>query len=108
MKMDKTTLGEAVEQLNEKCAHPAGFHLALLEMRLFPEELENSETVHDLIKQTYDWRWHEPKKDAYTVTLSAENMRFIGNAIEAYTRVMNEIYIEPYIKEIVEKMNDSQ
>ena len=98
------TFGESVKMLNDGYAHPSGFHLATLDMGLFPEELADSETAHDLIKQTYDWRWNEPDKEEYEVKLSAENMRFIGNAIEAYTKALNEIYIEPHLKEIVHRM----
>lgn len=99
-----STFGETVQMLNEKYAHPSGFHLSLLNTGLFPEELADSDTPHELIKQTYDWRWSEPKEEEYTVRLSAENMRFVGNAIEAYVKTMNELYVEPHLEEIVRKM----
>ena len=99
-----STFGETVQMLNEKYAHPSGFHLSLLDMGLFPEELSGSETPHELLTQTYDWRWDEPEKEEYNVKLSAENMRFVGNAIEAYRKTMNELYVEPHLEEIVRKM----
>ena len=99
-----STFGETVQMLNEKYAHPSGFHLSLLDMGLFPEELSGSETPHELLAQTYDWRWDEPEKEEYNVKLSAENMRFVGNAIEAYRKMMNELYVEPHLEEIVRKM----
>ena len=100
--------GETIELLNDQYAHEEGFHLSTLNMSLFPEELCWSDTAHDLMAQTYDWRWNEPDKDEYTVVLSAENMRYIGNAIEAYQKTMSELYIEPKLRKIATSLMEGK
>lgn len=98
------TFGEAVEMLNEQHAHECGYHLSTLDITLFPKELAHSDTPHNLMKQTYDWRWYEPDKETYSVELSADDMRYIGYALEAYNKTMGELYIEPELKKLAESL----
>ena len=97
-----STVGEAVKMMNDVHLHPAGFHLFYVRDDLI---LENSGNApHHLMRQTYDWRYEEPDKENYTVTLSAGDMKFIGNAIEVYERACFTRHLEPALKRMIEKL----
>lgn len=100
------TIKSIIKQLNDEHCHPAGYHLSMLRMDLMPEDLAGVNTEHDLMQQTYDWRYHPPDKESYMVELSAKDMRYIGNAMEIYSRVMSELHVEPKLKELIRKMGD--
>lgn len=101
MSEKKLTFGEALDRLNQHC-HPAGYHVSMHRTELLP--LEASNTPHDIIKQTYDWRFQEPDKEEYTITLTAENVKYIGRAIEVYTEALCELHIKTHLEDIVKKM----
>ena len=100
------TIKSIIKQLNDEHCHPAGYHLSMLRMDLMPEDLASVNTEHDLMQQTYDWRYHPPEADYYTVNLSADDMRYIGNALEIYSRAMFELHIEPQLEQLIKKMGD--
>lgn len=104
-----STVKEAITMLNEKHCHPAKHHVAMVNMDYLPKDLAYDNTAHDLMKQTYDWRYDFVKsdKDEYTVTLTKENVKYLGNAIEVYNRIMFELYLEPELKSIISKMGDA-
>ena len=98
------TVGEAVRLLNEKHLHPT-HHLFFVSMDLLPEKMMELETIHNVMKQTFDWRFGgKPDKAEYTLTLSADDMRYIGNAMEVYHQALYELYLEPHLEEMCKKM----
>lgn len=98
------TFGEAVRLLNEKHLHPT-HHLFFVSMDLLPEKMMELETSYNVMKQTFDWRFGgTPDKPEYTLTLSADDMRYIGNALEVYHQALYELYIEPQLEEMCKKM----
>ena len=54
------TIKSIIKQLNDEHCHPAGMHLTMVRLDLVPEDLASVETEHDLMQQTYDWRYHKP------------------------------------------------
>ena len=102
------TVGDAIRELNEKHCHEAGYHVCMHYMKLLPEELANTDAPHHLMKQTYDWRYGKPDRESYTVTLTGEDMEYIGNALEVYERAMFELHLKPHIEEICRKMGERQ
>lgn len=43
-------------------------------------------------------------KAEYTLTLSADDVRYIGNAMEVYHRALYELYLKPQLEEMCKKM----
>ena len=107
-----STVKEAIEQLNEKHCHPAGFHVAMHSMDLFPEEMTDNNAMYNLMTQTFDWRYeklgYEQAKVKYTVKLTKDDIKYIGNAMEVYNRVMFEMHIAPAIERMVKKIGEEQ
>lgn len=101
------TVKDAIRQLNDDYCHPAGMHLTMVRLDLTPEDLASVETEHDLMQQTYDWRYRQPERERYYVVLSAKDMQYIGNALEIYGNIMSELHVEPKLKELIEKMGDA-
>ena len=109
-----STVGEAIRMLNEQ-THKSNFHVSMTNMDLIPEGTnEENNTSHDLMQQTYDWRYAGkikgrdlPDKDTvFHVDLTADNMAYIGRALEVYDRLHFEVHIEPALKNIIQKMGD--
>ena len=106
-----STVREAVDALNEKHLHEAGFHLAMLRL----DKLEytdmfggdsDGDAPHDLMAQTYDWRFGgQPDKEEYTVKLTASNMRYIGRALEIYNDALMDVYSERMKEELKAVIN---
>ena len=103
-----STLGEVVKELNERTCHPNNFHVAMINMDLLPEPTsEEDNTMHDLLKQTYDFRFDKPGDDVFHVDLTADNMRYIGRALEVYNEIIFNLHMKPLLKEIITKMGES-
>lgn len=108
-KEDTMTVRQAIDLMNERQCHPLGFHLAIVrEDMLEKADMfggdSDGDTPHDLMAQTYDWRWGgQPKRGEYTVKLTAGNMRYIGRAIEVYERVLQDRYQKEVLDEIYGK-----
>lgn len=106
---DTMTVRQAIDLLNERQCHPMGFHLAMVrEDMLEKTDMfggdSDGDTPHDLMAQTYDWRWGgQSKRGEYTVKLTAGNMRYIGRAIEVYERVLNDRFQKEVFDEIYGK-----
>lgn len=106
---DTMTIRQAIDLLNERQCHPLGLHLALVrEDMLEKTDMfggdSDGDTPHDLMVQTYDWRWGGiPDAKEYTVKLTAGNMRYIGRAIEVYERVLQDRFEKEVIDEIYGK-----
>ena len=107
-----STLKEALEALNSQF-HDYGYHITKVNMDLVPEGTDEEEnTMHDLMKQTYDWRYagkikgHELPSDdtVFHVDLSAANMRYIGAALEVFNQIHFEIHIKPVLERMIVKM----
>ncbi len=101
-----STVMEAVELLNKQHVHPVGHHVTIVDQRFLPEKNACDETPHRLMRQTFDWRYPfvKPDKEEYTVRLSADDIRYIGNAIEVYDKILFELYVGPAFKRMVAKM----
>lgn len=101
-----STVGEAIKALNDKHCHPNNFHVAMIAMDLLPEPTSAEDnTMHDLLTQTYDWRYEKPGDDeVYHVSLNADNMRYIGRALEVYNRIIFELHMKPHLEEVIKKM----
>lgn len=109
-----STVGEAIAALNKQ-THKGNFHVTMVDMSLLPEGTnEENNTSHDLMQQTYDWRYagkikgHDlPDKDTvYHVELTADNMAYIGRALEVYDRLHFEVHMKPILENMVKKMGD--
>ena len=100
------TVGDAIKELNEQHCHEMGFHVAMVPMDHLPEEMQEVELPARLFKQTYDWRYRKPDKELYTVTLTAEDMEFLGHAIEVYDRIMFDLHMKPHLEETIKKMGN--
>ena len=106
---DTMTVRQAIDLLNERQLHPLGLHLALVhEDMLEKTDMfggdSDGDTPHDLMAQTYDWRFGgQPGAKEYTVKLTASNMRYIGRAIEVYERVLNDRFQKEVFDEIYGK-----
>ena len=98
------TVGEAVRLLNEKHLHPS-HHLFFVRMDLLPEKMMALDTIHNVMKQSFDWRFGGvPDKAEYTLTLSADDMRYIGNALEVYHTAMFGLYLKPQLEAMCKAM----
>lgn len=108
-KGEMMTVRQAIDLLNERQCHPLGLHLAIVhEDMLEKTDMfggdSDGDTPHDLMAQTYDWRFGgQPKAKEYTVKLTAGNMRYIGRAIEVYERVLQDRYQKEVFDEIYGK-----
>lgn len=109
-----STVGEAIEALNSQL-HKKNFHATMVNMMNVPKGTdEEDNTMHDLMVQTYDWRYagvvkgHELPSDdeVFHVNLTAANMRYIGRALEVYHRIHFEIYMKPILENMIQKMGD--
>lgn len=107
------TVGEAIKELNDRHCHPNNFHIAMIEMDLLLEGTdEENNTSHDLMKQTYDWRYagkikgqELPKDDdVFHVDLTAANMRYIGRALEVYDKLCFDLHMKPILERMITKM----
>lgn len=99
-----STVGEAIRLMNEKHCHPT-HHITMIRTELIPEEMVSINTPHTLMKQTFDWRYDFTKKDAkekYTVTLTKQDIEFLGNAIELYNQASFEYHIKPILERMVD------
>lgn len=101
------TVKDVIRQLNDDNCHQAGMHLTMVRLDLLPQCLAYAQTAYNIIQQTYDWRYYPPERDEYVVELSAEDMKYIGNALEVYNGIMSELHVEPKLKELIEKMGDT-
>lgn len=99
------TVERAIQQLNDQHCHKMGVHVCQHPMEYLPRELASSNTPYNLMRQTYDWRCDLPKKDTYTVTLTAEDVRFLANAVEIYDRVMSDLHIAPHLGAFMKMMD---
>lgn len=109
-----STVGEALELLNKQ-THEKKFHVTMVNMDMIPEGTEEEEnTMHDLMQQTYDWRYagkikgHDLPSDdtVFHVDLTAANMRYIGAALECYSRIHFEIYMKPILERMMDKIGE--
>lgn len=103
------TVGEVIEMINQKI-HKRNFHVAKINMDLIPEGTnEENNTSHDLMAQTYDWRFAGkvdgidlPSRDeVYHVDLTADNVAYIGRALEVYDRLHFEVRIKPMLEKMI-------
>lgn len=101
-----STVGEAVKMMNDEHLHPAGFHLFYVRDDLIAEH--SGDAPHHLMSQTYDWRYEGPDKESYTVTLSADDMKYIGNAMEVYQTAYFTRHLAPALKRMIEKLGDPE
>lgn len=97
-----STVKEAVDLMNEKHLHPQGFHLFYVSEELIGEGIGN--TLHDLIRQTYDCRYRKPPAETFTVMLTANDVSVLSNALEILNSAYVSRYLEPDIRRIAEKM----
>lgn len=101
----KATVKEAIEMLNEQHCHPNGFHLFFVRDELLKDLWDQKEIGGDaaahLMRQTYDWKFHKPDREKYTVTLSAADMEVVAAAMEVYNRAVYTRYLEPALKNII-------
>ena len=104
-----STLGEVIDELNEKTCHPNHYHVALINMDLLPEPTsEEDNTMHDLLKQTYDFRFDKPgDDDVFHVDLTADNMKYIGRALEVYNRIIFDLHKKQHIEDIIKGLSKS-
>jgi hypothetical protein len=109
-----STVGEAIKALNEQ-THKKNFHVFMVNMDEVPEGTDEEEnTAHDLMQQTYDWRYagkitgHKLPSDdtVFHVDLTAANMRYIGRALELYNRVHFDMRMKPILENMIQKMGD--
>ena len=109
-----STVKEAITMLNETL-HPQGYHVGMvpLNMMCYDDMLGGDgygDAEHNLIKQTYDFRYNKPDKENYTVTLSNKDMQYIGRAMELYHRVCFDRYekeMKEVFKRMITKMDDA-
>ena len=101
-----STVKEVVDLLNEQHIHPAGHHITIVDQRFLPEKNVSDDAPHRLMKQTFDWRYSfvKPDKEEYTVKLSADDVRYIGNAIEVYDKILFELHMKDKIVQMIRKM----
>lgn len=105
-----STVKEAIDMMNTQHCHPSGFHLTMVRQDLVPESAageKEGNTCHRLLKQTYDWRYHEPDKAEYTVKLTADDMKYIGRALEIYNQVVYEIHLKPALESMMKSMSEN-
>lgn len=105
-----STVKEAIDMMNTQHCHPSGFHLTMVRQDLVPESAageKEGNTCHRLLKQTYDWRYHEPDKAEYTVKLTADDMKYIGRALEIYNQVVYEIHLKPALESMIKSMSEN-
>ena len=100
------TVENVIKELNDRYCHAEGFHVAMIPMDHLPEEMSEVELPAHLLKQTYDWRYRKPDKEQYTVTLTAEDMEFLGHAIEVYDRIIFDLHMRPHLEEIIKKLGN--
>lgn len=109
-----STVGEAIEALNGQI-HKKNFHVTMINMDLIPKGTnEENNTSYDLMQQTYDWRYagkikgHElpDKGTVYHVDLTADNMAYIGRALEVYDRLHFEVHMKPILENMVKKVEN--
>ena len=97
------TVKDAIRFLNDEALHPKGFHAFFIRDDLISEDPAGTQAA--FMSQTYDWRWgSKPDKAYYAVTLSAEDVEYIGKAFEIYAEAVNSRYIRPALERIVEKI----
>lgn len=102
-----STVREAVKMMNNVHLHPQGFHLFFVREDLLSEN--PSDVPHNIMKQTYDWRFgKKPDKEQYTLTLSAADMEYLGNALEVYHEAIYTRYIEPDLENILGKLGGTE
>jgi len=86
----------------ERCANPQGFHLFYVRDELIGEG--TGDTLHNLIKQTYDCRYREPPAETFTVTLTAEDVAVLGRALEVLNDAFVSRHLEPAILNMAVKI----
>lgn len=94
------TVKDAIDMLNE-VLHPQGFHCDKIETEYLPEEAAEDNTMADVAKQSYDGRWYGPEKDAYTLHMTADNMRYLWNAINVYEGLIFRMHLKPNLEKII-------
>lgn len=111
-----STVGEAIKKLNE-LTHEKNFHVTMVNMDLIPEGTnEENNTPYELMYQTYDWRYAGkvkghglPDKDTvFHVDLTADNMAYIGRALEVYNRLYFEVHMKPILDYMIKEKGDSE
>lgn len=108
------TVGDAVKLMNEKHCHPNGFHLFMVPENLIEDPWDEHGAVNHLMRQTYDWRYgsigsnKKKMKKEYNVKLTREDMEVIGSAMQVYQIAAYTRYLEPKLKEVVERLNVSE
>ena len=109
-----STIGEAIAALNKQ-THKYNFHVTMVSMDLLPDGTnEEKNTSHDLMQQTYDWSYagkingHDlPDKDTvYHVDLTADNIAYIGRALDVYDKLLFEVHTKPILENMAKKMGD--
>lgn len=101
-----STVGEAVKMMNDVHLHPQGFHLFFVREDLLAED--SGDTPHHIMSQTYDWRFGKPDKEEYTVKLTAEDMEYLGKALEVYHEANFTRYLKPALERMIEKMGGAE
>lgn len=94
------TVKDALDMLNG-VLHPQGFHCDKIELEYLPEEMANDNTVADVLRQSYDGRFYQPEKDSYTLLMTADNMRYLWNAINVYEGLIFRMYLKPNLEKII-------
>ena len=95
------TVQDAIELINDKHLHPNDYHLSMHRMDLLPEMMAYSDTPHRIMQQSYDWRYGRPGRDRYTLTLSDEDMEYLGKAIELFHETLADLYIRPHLEDML-------
>lgn len=103
-----STVGEAVEMLNETHLHPQGFHLFFVRDELIDDGSGDGDPPYTLMRQTYDWRFDRPDKPEYTVTLSAADMEYIGKAMEVYHEACYTRHLEPALRRLIKSLGECE
>ena len=101
------TVQDALDEIN-KALHLKGAHAEFVTDQYLTEEMCNSNTPHNLMSQSFDWRYDfvKPTKDEYTVKLTVDDIRYIGNAIEVYEKFLFGRFIKPSLNTIIKKMGE--
>lgn len=101
------TVKDAIDMLNV-VLHPQGFHCDKIELEYLPKEMVDDDTLAVVLRQSYDGRWFEPDKENYTLNLTADNMRYLWNAINVYNGLIYRLHLEPNIEKILMGMMNKE
>ena len=94
--------------INEQSLHCIGLHADVVRMDLIPEDAaraKQADAYHHLLRQTFDWRTGSPDKAEYTVTLTSDELTYIGAAMEVYSRLVFNLHSKTVLDEITKKIS---